>query len=46
MFLPHLVDEALSVLMDITITPSALNSSYMAATAVSSVGQTKVKSPG
>jgi hypothetical protein len=36
----------LSVLAASTSAPSALNSPYRAATAASSVGQTKVKSPG
>ncbi len=35
-----------SVLMEMTSTPSFFSSSYLSATADSSVGQTKVKSPG
>jgi hypothetical protein len=38
--------KTLSTLTESTSTPSVLISSYLAATAVNSVGQTKVKSPG
>ena len=41
-----LCTNRLSVLAASTSAPSALNSPYRAATAASSVGQTKVKSPG
>ena len=36
----------LSILIEKTSTPSFLKSSYLAATAASSVAQTNVKSPG